>query len=332
MADDTDGAGDVEHYASVRMRLLTTAQAMRRASEHAARRDVSATEAKRPDADPDRRALAWTPGLKAPVWIADTAAGAPLPPASDYLAAYKHMRRQTGAGERKGSALAIHIICIVSPAWLAEAGDPHDAQNPRVWALWTQARLWAEDAFGKGSVIGMRMDVDEAGAGVVDVIVSPVRDLRLGRSPTPRPTVSVNRALEDLAGRQGKKRSSFKAGTILNDSWAEWARQYLSPELRRGRPKTETGRTNIAPAAYRRRMAALDQERERLETEIARARHLMQAMRQYTDEILAWAQAWADFSDEVRAYLPDDLHAPSSHPPSRPEVLDETPAEPEGLS
>ena len=53
----------------------------------------------------------------------------------------------------------------------------------------------------------------------------------------------------------------------------------------------------------------------------------MQACANIQTRSSAWAQAWADFSDEVRAYLPDDLHAPSSHPPSRPEVLDETPAE-----
>ena len=157
-------------------------------------------------------------------------------------------------------------------------------ENPKVRAGWTQSRAWAEHALGKGAVFAQRFDLDEAGSGVFDLFCAPVREMTLGRSPEPRPVISVNRAFRDLAERRGGKATSFKSGAILNDSWAEWAQENLDPQLKRGLPKSETGRSNIAPAEYRRRMAELEAERDRLLATIAAAERRVEALREYFDK------------------------------------------------
>jgi len=63
------------------------------------------------------------------------------------------------------------MLCVVSPEWLAETGDPRDPENPRVKELFKASKEWAEEKFGPGCVIASRMDMDEAGSGVVDVFV-----------------------------------------------------------------------------------------------------------------------------------------------------------------
>ena len=68
-AGNAGAEADEGHYATVRVRLLKDARALRRAAEHGARRDESAAEAMRDDANPDRRALGWTFGMKAAEWI-----------------------------------------------------------------------------------------------------------------------------------------------------------------------------------------------------------------------------------------------------------------------
>ncbi|PAK71665.1 hypothetical protein B8W95_13410, partial [Staphylococcus pasteuri] len=62
----------------------------------------------------------------------------------DYEAAFKAHKRATGAGERKGADLGMEFKVVVSPEWLAETGDPHDASNPRVKQLVAEAKAWAE--------------------------------------------------------------------------------------------------------------------------------------------------------------------------------------------
>ena len=65
---------------------------------------------------------------------------------ADYAAAFRAHKKQHGVkSERKGAALAIHLLVGVSPEWLAETGDPRDKDNPRVQALIAAARGWPGD-------------------------------------------------------------------------------------------------------------------------------------------------------------------------------------------
>lgn len=311
------------HYASVRVRLIKDGRALKRAAEHGARRDKSAVDGMRHNADPDRRALGWTLGMAAPAWIGTTEPGDPLPEACDYPAALDRQKEATGAETRKAYSLGVHIMCIVSPAWLAEAGDPHSMSNPHIRAGWTQSRAWAEDTLGQGSVIGQRFDLDEAGSGVFELICAPVRSMKLGRSPEPRLVISPNQAFRDFAIRRNGKETSYKAGIILNDSWAEWAQTNLSPTLQRGRPKSETGRRNIAPAEYRRRMAELEAERDRLLATIATAKKRIEALLKYVDSHVAWIQDWAEVITDFHAEHPDlAIPLPDINPPVMPDLED----------
>lgn len=258
-------------YAFVRLDRISSIQAMRAASEHAARRNASAARRMRPGADHTKRAVGWTIQSRAG-WIGTTRPKTPLPAQADYLAAFKARKATAGARERKGSALALHAMVGVSPRWVEQTGSPHDIGNPRVKELIKAARLWGDQAFGPGSVVAVRYDVDEKGSAVVDMVLVPVRDLRLGRARIAKPTISVSRALDDLAQKHGRhRRSDFSAA---QDDWATFARQHLDATIVRGRPKIETGREHLEPDAF---AEARERERRELKRRRDRARREAEA-------------------------------------------------------
>ncbi len=158
----------------------------------------------------------------------------------DLLTAYKEHKKETGAGERKGAPLALHMLCIVSPEWVKGAGNLHDKENPRNKALMDGAKMWADSWAGKGSVIAARLDLDEVGGAVVDLIISPVRMSR-GKSQ-----ISTSKALKELKETTGE-RNEYAA---LQTSWANFAAQKLSSKIKRGTSKSITKRKNVDPETY----------------------------------------------------------------------------------
>ncbi|MDN7351319.1 hypothetical protein [Acetobacter senegalensis] len=113
--------------------------------------------------------------------------------------AYKAFKEATGASEGKGAAIMAHMIVVISPDVLAETGDPRDPNNPKVQALFEQAQAWARSEFGEESLIAARLDVDEKGAGVVDLFVCPTAMQSGGRGRKPKLTISVKSGLEAVA-------------------------------------------------------------------------------------------------------------------------------------
>lgn len=87
-------------------------------------------------------------------------------------------RRQlpSGAGhaERKNAPLCLQALCVASPEWVEKAGDLHDACNPHNRQLFNKAKAWAESWAGERAVFGSRLDLDEKGGAVVDLMISPV--------------------------------------------------------------------------------------------------------------------------------------------------------------
>ena len=129
---------------------------------------------------------------------------------------------------------------------------------------------WAQSELG--GVFGVRMDFDEMGGAVVDVLVAPIREQ--GRKGERRDFVAVNQSLTELKRKHGQK-LSYPA---LQDSWFEWARRHLSPEIERGKPVGETQRQHLSPEGY---AAALDpaveaRRQQAIEAE-ARARATLEA-------------------------------------------------------
>lgn len=169
-------------------------------------------------------------------------------------AALKEYKAKTGAKEYKDAPPCLHMLVGVSVDWIQETGDLHDPENPRNIALFKAAKDWSEKTFGAGSTIALRMDMDEKGGAVVDVIASPVFTVK--QRKTEKKMISVNKALEAAFG----KTYQYKKA---QDSWAEYAQTHLDKDLRRGEDKEKTGREHLHHTAYKEVM----EQKERLQTE-----------------------------------------------------------------
>ena len=159
--------------------------------------------------------------------------------------AFKNMKRESGASERGKNAFGAHLLLCVSPDMIARHGDPHDPENPANQALFRCAIDYAEEKFGKGSVIHARLDVDEKGSGVVDVITIPVEEIKTCGGRKTALKCLINKPLERLIAETGTPKV-YGAGTrALQSSWHEYACQRLDHTLQRGRPVEETGREHV---------------------------------------------------------------------------------------
>jgi regulator of replication initiation timing len=175
--------------------------------------------------------------------------------------AYKARKKDTGATERKGVAVAVHMLLGVSPDWIAAAGDVHDPANPRNKALFDSARAFMEERFGKGAVIHVRLDVDEAGSGVVDVIAVPTTTYtQRGKTKT---RVSANAGLEAAFGQGLNYRQ-------MQDAWAEHCQQTLDPAIERGQSIEETGRAHVHHSIFRPAQAEANEIKARARAQAVR--------------------------------------------------------------
>ena len=180
---------------------------------------------------------------------------------TDLKKAYAERKGVTGAKEYGKAAVGIHIIAGVSPEFIAREGDPHDPRNPANFRVFEHAQAWAEKEFGPGSVISARMDMDEAGSGVVDLFVVPVREMKMrGKTKT---IVSVNKALDEIREKYGKKRD-MGAYSSVNTSWAKYAQEHLDSELKRGVSKEETGREHVISDVFRVEAEKIREEKQEI--------------------------------------------------------------------
>ena len=217
--------------------------------------------------------------------------------ARDYLAAFKVHKAEMGAGERKGAPLALQAICVVSPEWVEKVGDLHDPENPHNRQLFEEAHAWAESWGGKGAVFASRLDLDEKGGAVVDLLVAPVRESR------GKPVISTNKALVELKGATGE-RTEYAA---LQTSWADWCGERLDPEIVRGTRKEITQRQHVSPETYG---AMLDKARESLSEapqslkSALGATDLSQEDAEALEDVLTLRREIARHKAEGRAYEP----------------------------
>jgi hypothetical protein len=160
--------------------------------------------------------------------------------------AYRTAKEVLGAVEYGGAAVGLHLIIILSAPLIAERGDPHDADNPLNRKLVSEGTAWAEAAFGEGSVIASRLDLDEAGWGELDVIVVPARMTRMNARSS-KVIISVNAALEEIRSQHGDE-TSYGA---LQTSWALHAKAHIDSRIERGVPKEQTQRLHVSADVYR---------------------------------------------------------------------------------
>jgi hypothetical protein len=179
--------------------------------------------------------------------------------------AYRSFRKATGAAEGKGAAIMAHAIAVISPEALADSGDPRDPNNPKVQALFDQAQAWARSEFGEDALVSARLDVDEKGAGVVDLYLCPTAMQSGGRGRKPKLTISVKSALERIAAENGQGRSY----SALQDSWAGWASKHIDPRLQRGKPKRQTMREHVHADVLRGEAEKLERQAEKIASFVA---------------------------------------------------------------
>lgn len=197
----------------------------------------------------------------------------------DYLAAFKAHKAELGAGERKNAPIAMQALCVVSPEWVQQAGDLHDRANPRNIALFDQAKAWAESWAGEGAVFGVRLDLDEKGGAVVDLMIAPVRDSR------GKPIISTQKPLNELKAATGE-RNEYSA---LQTSWAAWCATNLDAKIERGLRRELTAREHLSPETYG---AVMDKAREAVQQPSRSLLKLLQSVE------VSW-----DDADELRDYL-----------------------------
>ena len=249
-------------YAAVRAGALKSISSgrsgIRSAEQHAKRLDPVARKRHVRESDP----IAWSKAETGPL---------------DYEAAFKAHKRATGAGERKGADLGMEFKVVVSPEWLAETGDPHDASNPRVKQLVAEAKAWAESWGGADSVWGLRYDTDERGSGVVDVFMSPVREQR-HKSGKSKAVISCRKAKEELLASERALEPDLKtSGAAMQSSWARWCQKRLDPRLERGKAKTETGAVHENADLYARIANEKAADLARREKRLGQASRFVQA-------------------------------------------------------
>ena len=302
-------------FAAIRCKRLRSIAMIVAAEKHARREDQSCerrlAEGKYMFAGRTADNLAWSP------------AGDPLA----IYDAFKNRKKEAGASERKGSALGLHLLAVVSPELIKESGDLHDPDNPVNQKIFEQAKVWAEQEFGAGSLIHARMDMDEKGGGVVDLVVVPVHQQTI-RGKT-KNIISTRKALADVSDRWGDYRS-FSA---LQNSFADFARKNIDERIVRGVPKEISDALHYEPAVLRERdneVLEREQLAERQEEQIKEKQRLLakdelalnegalklaQEQRSFEGKRLFVAQVWDVLNREIRrSYqsvkkLRDDLKA-----------------------
>lgn len=164
----------------------------------------------------------------------------------DLWDAFKRHKEETGAVERGGASLALHMLVGVSREWLEEDGrDAHSAKNDRIQRLFDAAKAWAESWAGEGSVIHTRFDLDEQGSGNVDLVVVPVRmqrrKSRKNAAAKEVLTISTRMAKEELR----KAMKAKNSGQAMQSSWNAWCKDRLDLRIERGKSSEQTRRKHI---------------------------------------------------------------------------------------
>lgn len=181
--------------------------------------------------------------------------------ATDLRRCYAERKALAGAKEYGKAAIGLHIIAGVSPEYIAREGDPHDPHNPANFRVFEHAQAWAEAEFGAGSVISARMDMDEAGSGVVDLFIVPVREMKMrGKS---KQIISVNKALEEIREKHAKP-GEIGAYASVNTSWVQYAQEHLDSELKRGVSKAESGREHVISDVFRVEAEKIREEKQEI--------------------------------------------------------------------
>ena len=110
------------------------------------------------------------------------------------------------------------------------------------------ATQWATNEFGGGKqcVFASRLDLDESGAGNVDLFIAPLRENKASGNVF----VSIRKAKEEMAKRWDTPvKKSYSA---MQDSWHAFACKTLGDDFQRGVPVVESTRNHATVQTMRR--------------------------------------------------------------------------------
>lgn len=278
-------------FVAARLTRLKSMNALQAASNHANRLDQTSKLRVRPGAN-SRRNLWFNP------WAGDRLEklGAPF----DLVADFERNRRERNLDIRSNASPVAHVIFQVSPAWIKVAGAPHDPANPRNQQLFECAAAWVTHEFGPDSLLSARLDLDEAGAGTVDLFICAEAKTKTGKG-----YLSISPRLREIQTRFSS-RNTFSA---LQDAIAAFAQEYLDADLRRGEPKVGRGPDRLPPEAFKadkankrrkRRLEAVRQGRKLQRQALKEAELQVERQRQ---EVVAGAEEWAEAVEAHDAYV-----------------------------
>ena len=224
----------------------------------------------------------------------------------DLVGAWRAALRERRASPYGKAPIAAHLLISVSPQVIDEAGDRHKPDNPMNLTLVREAIAWAEDVFGEGSVFAGRLDLDEFGGGVVDVLIMPVRDTKMN-ARCRKMVVSIDKPFVENQQLHGEA-TSYGA---LQTSWANWAQQTVDRRIIRGRSKAETRREHVHTDVYRYVAASvridlqkeyseqLDHQLTALENERESFANGLAVLEKQRQEIIDYGHELSDWHDEV---------------------------------
>jgi chromosome segregation ATPase len=220
----------------------------------------------------------------------------------DLWGCFQDHKKTTGARERRGSAIMLHMLFIISPEWVCRAGGLHDRENPRNIKLFEQAIACARKEIG--GVVAARLDLDEMGGAVVDVFCSPVstrsRTKKNGTQGDVVAEISPAKALKAVHARHRTELDKRETGSLQN-MWAGWAQTHLDRTIERGERAVKTGRVHLETVDFKLQQEALAAMEasltDALENKDEVEREIIDRQAQLTDIELQASQIKIDIED-----------------------------------
>ena len=153
------------------------------------------------------------------------------------------------------SCIGLHCILSISKELIQDFGDIHDSTNEMNKKIMKNAILWGKKEFGEGSILGARMDFDEDGGGNVDLILTPIHEVK--QRKTVKKVISVSKSLAQIKKRYKKGKKEYEC---LQDSWHEFAVKNIDKSIQRGISKEITKLEHNHHSFYKKKLNEIESE------------------------------------------------------------------------
>lgn len=153
------------------------------------------------------------------------------------------------------SCIGLHCILSISSELISKYGDIHDSNNEMNKKIMKSAINWAKTEFGEGSILGARMDFDEDGGGNIDLILTPIHEVK--QRKTTKKVISVSKSLSAIRKRYKKGTKEYES---LQNSWHEFAVKNIDKSIQRGISKEITKLEHNHHSFYKKKLNEIESE------------------------------------------------------------------------